>query len=67
MASAINLVFEVEEREKAERKSYPLENLLQRFYDGRQQQISMEGCRLLLKRGAVPVEQNRLDRDFFNF
>lgn len=59
MRASIHLVFEVEEREKVGKKAYPYSDLLQRFYDGRQGTVSMEGCKILLERGAIPVEDEK--------
>lgn len=57
LKSSLDLVFKVEERDQVPRKGIEFDELVQKFYEGRQRQnpVSLEGCRTLLKRGAVPI------------
>ncbi|CAL8103143.1 unnamed protein product [Orchesella dallaii] len=58
MRASIDLLFDIEERMKAGKKSYGYDDILKKVYNGRQGTISKEGCIALLKRGASKVDQN---------
>jgi len=58
---AISKIMEVERRARKTPPSYEYEELLQRFYDGRGGTISMDGCKLLMQRGAKRLANNRFE------
>ncbi|ODN05856.1 putative serine hydrolase [Orchesella cincta] len=58
MRMSMNLLFDVEERMKAGKKSYGYDEILKKIYEGRLGTISKEGCVALLKRGSSKVDQN---------
>jgi hypothetical protein len=67
LRSSVDLVFEVEERERIPRKAYPFDTLLKRHFEGRMETVSMEGCKILLKRGSEQVGNEDLYRLNYNF
>lgn len=60
--TSINILFEVEERMKNQKKTYSYEDILTKLYDGRQGTVSKSGCSALLKRGA-----SKLNDDHYQF
>lgn len=58
LKSSLDLVFEVEEKAKLPPKGLKFDELVQKFYEGRKRQnpLSLEGSRILLQRGAIPVQ-----------